>query len=42
MGVLSEGRTEVHADPAVTQSSAHSDTPAEHTRPPDPPQVCGV
>ncbi|MCI4374766.1 hypothetical protein PGIGA_G00009840 [Pangasianodon gigas] len=40
MGPLSEGQGELHAEPALTQSSALStDTPTEQTHPPDPPQV---
>lgn len=39
MGSLSDGQGEVHAEPALTKSPVLSDTPAEQTRPLDPPQV---
>lgn len=39
MGPLSEGQGEVHAEPALTQSTVLTDTSTEPTHPPDPPQV---
>ncbi|KAF5902314.1 pre-B-cell leukemia transcription factor-interacting protein 1 isoform X1, partial [Clarias magur] len=39
MGPQSDGQGEVHAEPALTQSSVPSDTPAKQTHPHDPPQV---
>ncbi|XP_058243832.1 pre-B-cell leukemia homeobox interacting protein 1b isoform X3 [Hemibagrus wyckioides] len=39
MGPLSDGQGKVHAEPALAQSSALTDTSTEPTHPPDPPQV---